>query len=99
MFLGFFRLAIDTVVGVEQARTGDVPVAADAAPVYTVLDADANILATGNCTAFGAYTGAWQFSFSTSSPTFQRGKSYLVRVTYTVASGSARVGEHTFIVT
>lgn len=98
MDLGFFRLAVDTVFGIEQSRNAsDVPTAADSTPTYQVLDGDGNILHSGNCATFGAYTGAYKFSFTTDN-TFQRGQPYLVRVAYTVGS-AARASYYIFKVT
>lgn len=102
MFVGMFRLAVDEVVFVEQSRNPSlVPTAADggaSAVTYTVYDGDGNQLATGTATAFASLTGAYRIGFNTTSPTFQRGVSYTVRVSYAVSS-AARSSLYTFLCT
>lgn len=101
MFFGFFRLAIDTVYGIEQSRNDtDNPTAAAAPPTFRVYGPDGVLVASGTCTTFdsGTIIGAYKFSFSTSSPAFSRGSTYTVVVTYMVSS-SARQSIHTFMVT
>lgn len=92
-------VALDTEAwGVEIARTAaNVPAAAGAMPTYRILDADGNVVGSGDCTAFGspAITGAYRFGHVLTGPNFVRKQSYVVLVEYTV-SGDARVGEHRF---
>lgn len=102
MHFGHFKLAVDTVWGTEQARTAvNVPIVADGVVTYRVYDAEGNLLASGNCTTFDSptLTGSYKFAFTTASPTFERGKSYLVKVQYTVSGGAARSTDYRFNVT
>lgn len=97
--IGLFKLATETVYGIEQATSNEVPIAADALPTFVVIDpATGNVITTGTCTAFGAYLGAYKFSITTMSPDYQRGQSYLVRTSYAVG-GAARAGWFLFKVT
>lgn len=102
MFFGFFKLAVDSVVGYEQARNDtDNPAAAAAAPVYRVYGPDGvQIGVAGTCTTHDTtnLVGCYRFSFSTTSPEYSRGTMYAVVVTYTVSS-STRQSTHYFMVT
>lgn len=104
-FFGFFRLAEDTVTGVVSVvNDTNNPTAAEDDPTFRIYGPDGVLIDDGTCTPFDDtnLTGAYQFSFETTSPEYARGTAYTVIVSYSVLIASVSSDRHviyTFIVT
>jgi len=99
MFRSFFKLGVDDVWGLVQARTiTNNPVEADALPTYRVYGETGDAIDTGTLAAFDSptITGCYKYSFTPTSPAYARGKTYSVIISYEI-EGEARQDNHSFI--